>query len=106
MADPTPTIVGEPHLMTVNHGSGEKSIEDMVNSGPPIPAPVHGNLLQYPTRQPTHPILDNPSNTTNVYVRGLPPDTDDDKLLEMTARFGRVTSHKAIMDTEHGTCKG
>jgi RNA recognition motif-containing protein len=50
--------------------------------------------------------LANPTNTTNVYIRGLPPDTDDDKLYEMTSRFGKVISHKAIMDTEHGTCKG
>ncbi|RPA76704.1 hypothetical protein BJ508DRAFT_417479 [Ascobolus immersus RN42] len=43
---------------------------------------------------------------TNVYIRGLSAEMDDDKLYEMTACYGNVISHKAIMDTENGGCKG
>lgn len=43
---------------------------------------------------------------TNVYIRGLPNDIDDDKLLELTSTYGNVVSHKAIIDTENGGCKG
>lgn len=43
---------------------------------------------------------------TNVYIRGLSAEMDDDKLFEMTACYGNVISHKAIMDTENGGCKG
>lgn len=104
MSDPAPIILGEHHVPGQVHQTG-KSVDDMAKNGPPIPAPVYSNFTQ-PGGRYSQSFLDNPTNTTNVYVRGLPPDTNDDKLLEMTARFGRVTSHKAIMDTEHGTCKG
>lgn len=43
---------------------------------------------------------------TNVYIRGLPAEIDDDKLYEMTSIYGPIVSHKAIIDTENGGCKG
>jgi hypothetical protein len=81
-----------------------KTVESLLLSGPPLPRPIPAVYAPGVTTL-AHP-LDNPTNTTNVYIRGLPPDTDDEKLYEMTCRFGTVISHKAIMDTEHGTCKG
>lgn len=50
--------------------------------------------------------LYNPSKTTNVYIRGLAPDTDDDKLFKLVDQYGHVVSHKAIMDKTTGFCKG
>lgn len=50
--------------------------------------------------------LYNPTRTTNVYIRGLTPDTDDDKLHSYVARFGLVLCHKSILDLDTGTCKG
>ncbi|KAF8421230.1 hypothetical protein EV426DRAFT_706858 [Tirmania nivea] len=49
--------------------------------------------------------LYNPSKTTNVYIRGLAPDTDDEKLLRLVEKYGHVESHKAIID-KVGFCKG
>jgi hypothetical protein len=100
--DPAPAIVGESGI-TENRGK-DIGLEQLLLAGPPLPRPIpavyaSGAITLAQT-------LDNPTNTTNVYIRGLPPDTDDDKLYEMTCRFGAVVSHKAIMDTEHGTCKG
>jgi hypothetical protein len=104
--DPVPVIMGDGGAVEVGgkDGSVGKTVESLLLSGPPLPRPIPA---MYASGTPTlAQTLDNPTNTTNVYIRGLPPDTDDDKLYEMTSRFGKVVSHKAIMDTEHGTCKG
>lgn len=109
-----PAIVGEPYIVSnvsyADHGgkpvdNGKKKLESLLLSGPPLPRAIPA-VYSPDAPKTMGQCLENPTNTTNVYIRGLPPDTDDDKLLEMTSRFGVVTSHKAIMDTEHGTCKG
>ena len=51
-------------------------------------------------------ITDNPNGTTNVYVRGLHPDTSDEMLHAYGSRFGDVQSAKSIIDTATGQCKG
>lgn len=51
-------------------------------------------------------ILDNRDGTTNVYVRGLRPDTTDDLLADYGRRFGEIVSQKAIIDMSNNTCKG
>ncbi|KAL8928897.1 MAG: hypothetical protein Q9172_000735 [Xanthocarpia lactea] len=51
-------------------------------------------------------IMHNPNGTTNVYVRGLHPDTTDEMLHEYGKRFGDVESAKSIIDTTTGFCKG
>lgn len=80
-------------------------VESLIRGGPPLPEPISTAFSGEATKSMGEN-LENPTHTTNVYIRGLPPDTDDDKLLEMVRRFGAIISHKAIMDTEHGTCKG
>ncbi|KAI4200374.1 MAG: hypothetical protein LQ346_002384 [Caloplaca aetnensis] len=51
-------------------------------------------------------IMHNPNATTNVYVRGLHPETTDEMLLDYGKRFGDVDSAKSIIDTATGFCKG
>ena len=51
-------------------------------------------------------ILDNPDGTTNVYVRGLQPDTTDELLGLYGSRFGEIDTQKAIIDHASGHCKG
>ena len=51
-------------------------------------------------------ILDNRDGTTNVYVRGLRPDTTDELLAGYGRRFGEIVSQKAIIDMSNNTCKG
>ncbi|KAL9000143.1 MAG: hypothetical protein Q9169_001218 [Polycauliona sp. 2 TL-2023] len=51
-------------------------------------------------------IMHNPNGTTNVYVRGLHPDTSDEMLHAYGARFGDVMSAKSIIDAATGQCKG
>ncbi len=50
--------------------------------------------------------LENPNGVTNVYVRGLLPDTNDEILHKLASRFGEIVSSKAIIDLNTGTCKG
>lgn len=51
-------------------------------------------------------ILDNPQGVTNVYIRGLPPNTTDDMLRQYGARFGDIDTAKSIIDHPTLTCKG
>ncbi|KAI4148896.1 MAG: hypothetical protein LQ341_001452 [Variospora aurantia] len=51
-------------------------------------------------------IIYNPNSTTNVYVRGLHPETSDEDLLAYGKRFGKVDSAKSIIDAATGLCKG
>ena len=43
---------------------------------------------------------------TNLYIRGLGPETTDQHLRTMCAGLGQVNSTKAILDKSTGQCKG
>ncbi|XP_037078005.1 RNA-binding motif, single-stranded-interacting protein 2-like, partial [Pollicipes pollicipes] len=43
---------------------------------------------------------------TNLYIRGLSPDTTDEDLRTMCLGLGQVNSTKAIIDKSTGECKG
>lgn len=50
--------------------------------------------------------LQNPNGITNVYIRGLQPETTDDMLQNWAERFGDIVSSKSIIDHNSGKCKG
>lgn len=77
-----------------------------VSTGKDIPPPVPSLFAAPSLEEALEQSLFNPNQTTNVYIRGLPPDTTDTKLLEICERFGEITSSKAIMDVQTNTCKG
>jgi len=70
---------------------------------PPVPA-IHSG--QDGGRGSLDKILDNRNGTTNVYIRGLQPNTDDKMLEGYGRRFGEISSQKAIIEMSTGTCKG
>ena len=70
---------------------------------PPVPA-IHSG--QDGGRGSLDKILDNRNGTTNVYIRGLQPNTDDKMLEGYGKRFGTIASQKAIIEMSTGTCKG
>lgn len=43
---------------------------------------------------------------TNLYIRGLSPDTTDDELMQMCQQHGKIISTKAIIDKATNQCKG
>ncbi|CAL2037949.1 unnamed protein product [Caenorhabditis brenneri] len=45
-------------------------------------------------------------SSTNLYIRGLAPNTNDDTLREMCSKYGNIASTKAIMDKSTNNCKG
>ncbi|KTW28434.1 hypothetical protein T552_01697 [Pneumocystis carinii B80] len=108
-----PTHVQHPSISSVYSSSSSQpptplspQIAGMIASGPPVPAPVP-SIFSGPAYYDTlESSLQNPNKTTNVYIRGLPPDTTDESLYILASRFGKIHSSKAILDTQSGTCKG
>lgn len=66
-----------------------------------VPAPWSSN-----SQRTLDKALKNEFGITNVYIRGLLPDTTDEMLHSYAARFGEIISCKAILDLETGLCKG
>jgi hypothetical protein len=50
--------------------------------------------------------LDQQLSKTNLYIRGLPPNTTDRDLYNMCCMFGNINSTKAIVDKMTNQCKG
>lgn len=109
---PSPTSVQHPY----NHQIARKPNGDFViadfqlwtQEHPAIPAPVPA-WASGPDggRGSLDKILHNPDETTNVYVRGLRPDTTDEMLAGYGSRFGAIVSQKAIVDmANNNSCKG
>ncbi|KAG4416586.1 hypothetical protein IFR04_010291 [Cadophora malorum] len=87
----------------------------------PINVDLDALLIQHPAIPPAVPAVFTPRESMrtldqslsnpipgnrNVYIRGLHPDTDDETLAAYAARFGKVETSKAIIDTSTGACKG
>jgi hypothetical protein len=84
---------------------------------PPIPLQLQILLKQEPEipraipapSSPAKPLdrcLENKNGETNVYIRGLLPETTDEMLHAWGARFGDIASSKSIIDHKNGLCKG
>ncbi|KAF2083444.1 hypothetical protein K490DRAFT_18790, partial [Saccharata proteae CBS 121410] len=56
--------------------------------------------------KPLDKSLENKNGETNVYIRGLLPETTDDMLRAWGARFGDIQSSKSIIDVKTNLCKG
>ncbi|KAI9679425.1 MAG: hypothetical protein M1817_005447 [Caeruleum heppii] len=74
--------------------------------GPPIPPAVTALFNKLNPRKSLDECFSNPTGTTNVYIRGLRPETTDPMLLAYAQRFGRVMSSKSIIDSTNNMCKG
>jgi hypothetical protein len=66
---------------------------------PAIPAPSS-------PLKPLDRALENQRGETNVYIRGLLPETTDEMLQVWGSRFGDIKSSKSIIDMQTGLCKG
>jgi hypothetical protein len=82
------------------------NLDDVCMQDPPIPKPVPAIFSGEKGRGTLEKSLQNNLNTTNVYVRGLHPNTTDDMLRQYGLRFGDIVSAKSMLDQETGNCKG
>lgn len=80
--------------------------EEWTSRSPAIPLAIPAIDSPGGGRGSLEQIMHNPNATTNVYVRGLHPETTDAMLLAYGKRFGDVDSAKSIIDTATGLCKG
>lgn len=82
-------------------------IQALLKQFPPIPKAVPAVFTPTENMRTLDQSLHNPiKNNRNVYIRGLHPNTDDETLAQYAARFGKVETSKAIIDTATGACKG
>ena len=81
-------------------------LDALCQQDPAIPRPIPAIFSGDKGRGTLESSLMNKLNTTNVYIRGLHPDTSDEMLWAYGARFGTIDSAKSMMDQQTGTCKG
>jgi hypothetical protein len=73
---------------------------------PTIPRPIPAIFSGDKSRGTLETSLENKTHTTNVYIRGLHPNTTDEMLEAYGARFGTIASAKSMIDQHTGLCKG
>ncbi|KAH8809077.1 hypothetical protein F5884DRAFT_753580 [Xylogone sp. PMI_703] len=82
-------------------------LDTLLQQHPAIPRAVPAVFTPRESMRTLDQSLSNPiPGNRNVYIRGLHPDTDDEMLAAYAARFGKVETSKAIIDTTTGACKG
>lgn len=82
-------------------------IDALLMKHPAIPRAVPAVFTPRENMRTLDQSLSNPiPGNRNVYIRGLHPDTDDETLAAYAARFGKIETSKAIIDTATGACKG
>ncbi|KAL5115114.1 hypothetical protein ACEQ8H_007029 [Pleosporales sp. CAS-2024a] len=84
-----PTLL--PHLLALVHQ------EPKIPRAIPAPSSPH---------KPLDRSLENKTGETNVYIRGLLPETTDEMLQAWGKRFGDIQSSKSIIDNKTHLCKG
>lgn len=94
---------GMPMVKTPEARNISSELNALVTREPPIPPaiPAPSSPLK-----PLDRALENLRGETNVYIRGLHPDTTDEMLESWGRRFGDIRSSKSIIDHATGLCKG
>lgn len=110
---PSPQQVGQPQVHHVAKPMQYRAIPVDIDIGalimqhPAIPRAVPAVFTPRESMRTLDQSLSNPiQGNRNVYIRGLHPHTDDETLAAYAARFGKVETSKAIIDTSTGACKG
>ncbi|KAH8728641.1 hypothetical protein GQ44DRAFT_608986 [Phaeosphaeriaceae sp. PMI808] len=75
----------------------------LVHQEPPIPRAIPAPSSPH---KPLDRSLENKTGETNVYIRGLLPETTDEMLQAWGKRFGDIQSSKSIIDNKSQLCKG
>ena len=100
---------GSPPFQIAKSPTGQYYFTDLTAvclQEPEIPKPIPAIFSGEKGRGTLEKSLQNGLNTTNVYIRGLHPNTTDEMLHSYGARFGKIISAKSMLDQETGHCKG
>jgi hypothetical protein len=110
---PSPQQLSLPHVQNKGKILPYKAIpmdvdiDALLTQHPAIPRAVPAVFTPRESMRTLDQSLSNPIfGNRNVYIRGLHPNTDDETLAAYAARFGKVETSKAIIDTSTGACKG
>jgi hypothetical protein len=110
---PSPRDLAHPHVPHNTKPLPYKTIpvdvdiDALLVQHPAIPRAVPAVFTPRESMRTLDQSLSNPIyGNRNVYIRGLHPNTDDETLAAYAARFGKVETSKAIIDTSTGACKG
>ena len=105
-----PTYTGPQIWKTLNPDPSNQychvDFNEIIKIVPEIPVAIPALWSPEGGRGTLDKILNNTESTTNVYIRGFPPTTTDELILEYGQRFGAVDSAKAMIDLATGECKG
>jgi hypothetical protein len=103
---PSPFIAGYPlqHVgKSPSTSTTPLALQLLVQQDPPIPRAIPAPSSPM---KPLDRCLENKNGETNVYIRGLLPETTDEMLRSWGARFGDIVSSKSIIDHKTNLCKG
>ena len=108
---PSPQQIGQPmqpqQLAKTSNGQYVViDLDALCLQAPAIPKPIPAIFSGEKGRGTLESSLVNRFNTTNVYIRGLHPDTSDSILFDYGARFGSIESAKSMLDQHNNLCKG
>lgn len=104
---PSPTSMMNPYGMSMAKQPEQSDVSPRIKlllvREPAIPRaiPAPSSPLK-----PLDRALENQRGETNVYIRGLLPETTDPQLEDWGSRFGDIKSSKSIIDLNTGLCKG
>ncbi|KAK4494162.1 hypothetical protein PRZ48_014460 [Zasmidium cellare] len=104
---PSPTSMMGPYGMALTKQPEQSEVNPriklLLSKEPAIPRaiPAPSSPLK-----PLDRALENQRGETNVYIRGLLPETTDEMLESWGTRFGDIKSSKSIIDLNTGLCKG
>jgi hypothetical protein len=106
-SSPSPTSMVGPYGMPIAKQPEQVEVSPriklLISREPIIPRaiPAPSSPLK-----PLDRALENQRGETNVYIRGLLPETTDEILEIWGSRFGDIKSSKSIIDLNTGLCKG
>ncbi|XP_011758941.1 RNA-binding motif, single-stranded-interacting protein 1 isoform X4 [Macaca nemestrina] len=94
-----------PHLPSLRLGSINLPQQSLVPAhpmAPPSPSTTSSNNNSSSSSNSGWDQL----SKTNLYIRGLPPNTTDQDLVKLCQPYGKIVSTKAILDKTTNKCKG
>ncbi|KAF2396499.1 hypothetical protein EJ06DRAFT_483036 [Trichodelitschia bisporula] len=105
---PSPSQFMAPYAVSQNGKSPVTShvtlkLQLLVQQDPAIPRAIPAPSSPM---KPLDRCLENKNGETNVYIRGLLPETTDEMLHSWGIRFGDIQSSKSIIDLKTNLCKG